>query len=125
MSHIQHTRVPAAVGPYRHTAEANGWIFVSGQIPVIPETGAVVTNDIRAATRQALANLSAVLQEAGLSLSQVLKTTVFVTDLKDFADVNEIYAEFFKAPYPARACIQVAALPKAAPIEIDAIAVRP
>ncbi len=124
MSAIQDAKVPAAVGPYRHTAEANGWAFASGQIPVNPETGVVVTNDIRAATRQSLTNLAAVLGETGLTLSNVLKTTVFVTDLKDFAAVNEVYAEFFQAPYPARACVQVAALPKSAPVEIDAIAVR-
>jgi len=117
-------KIPAAVGPYRHTAEANGWVFASGQIPVNPETGVVVTNDIRAAARQSLTNLAAVLGETGLTLRDVLKTTVFVTDLNDFAAVNEVYAEFFKPPYPARACVQVAALPKAAPVEIDAIAVR-
>ena len=124
MSKSQYAKVPAAVGPYRHTAEANGWVFASGQIPVNPETGVVVTNDIRAATRQSLTNLAAVLGATGLTLSNVLKTTVFVTDLKNFAAVNEVYAEFFQPPYPARACVQVAALPKAAPVEIDAIAVR-
>ena len=124
MSEIQHAKIPAAVGPYRHAAEASGWVFVSGQIPINPETGAVVTNDIRHATRQALANLVAVLNEMGLTLSDVVKTTVFVVDLNDFAIVNEVYAEFFKKPYPARACVQVAALPRSAPVEIDAIAVR-
>jgi len=124
MSELQRPRVPAAVGPYRHTAEANGWVFVSGQIPINPETGAVVTNDIRIATRQALTNLASVLNETGLTLSNVVKTTVFVIDLNDFASVNEVYAEFFNPPYPARACVQVAALPKSAPVEIDAIAVR-
>ena len=124
MSSYPSPKIPAAIGPYRHTAEANGWVFASGQIPVNPETGVVVTNDIRAATRQSLTNLAAVLGATGLTLSNVLKTTVFVTDLKDFAAVNEVYAEFFKSPYPARVCVQVAALPKAAPVEIDAIAVR-
>jgi len=124
MSEIQNTKIPAAVGPYRHTAEANGWVFASGQIPINPETGVVVTDDIRAATRQSLVNLSAVLGETGLTLANVLKTTVYVTDLKDFAAVNDVYAEFFKPPYPARACVQVAALPKSAPVEIDAIAIR-
>ena len=124
MSELQRPRVPATVGPYRHTAEANGWVFVSGQIPINPETGAVVTNDIRIATRQALTNLASVLNETGLTLSNVVKTTIFVIDLSDFASVNEVYAEFFKPPYPARACVQVAALPKSSPVEIDAIAVR-
>jgi len=124
MSEIQHAKVPAAVGPYRHTAEADGWVFASGQIPINPETGAVVSDDIRAATRQALTNLSAVLGEAGLTLAHVLKTTVYVTDLANFGAVNTVYAEFFNSPYPARACVQVAALPKAAPVEIDAIAFR-
>jgi 2-iminobutanoate/2-iminopropanoate deaminase len=118
-------KTPPAIGPYRHTAEANGLVFVSGQIPVDPATGTLVAGDIRSATRQVLTNLTAVLAEAGLSPSHVVKTTVFVTDLADFAAVNEVYADFFKPPYPARACVQVAALPKAAPVEIDAIAVRP
>ena len=84
----------------------------------------VVTGDIRGAARQSLINLSAVLGEAGLSLDNVVKTTVFLIDLKDFAAVNEVYAEFFKPPYPARSCVQVAALPKAASVEIEAIAAR-
>ena len=124
MSSHPSPKIPSAVGPYCHTAEANGWAFASGQIPVNPETGVVVTNDIRTATRQSLTNLDAVLGETGLTLSNVLKTTVFVTDLKNFAAVNEVYAEFFQPPYPARACVQVAALPKSAPVEIDAIAIR-
>lgn len=125
MDQGQHSSIPLAVGPYRHTAEANGWVFVSGQISTSPETGAVVTDDIRSATRQALTNLAAVLQETGLTLRNVVKTTVFVVDLKHFIGVNEVYAEFFEPPYPARSCVQVSALPKAAPVEIDAIAVRP
>ncbi|MFZ4396310.1 MAG: Rid family detoxifying hydrolase [Kiritimatiellia bacterium] len=121
-SHLK--KVPAVVGPYRHAVEAGGWVFVSGQIPVNPETGVVVTDDVREATRQALANLTAVLEESGLTLKNVVKTTVYVINLADFACVNQVYAEFFTEPCPARACVQVAALPKSVPVEIEAIAFR-
>ncbi len=124
MNRIQQTNIPVAAGPYRHFVEANGWVFVSGQIPVSAETGEVVTCDIRNATRQVLTNLTAVLGEAGLTLTNVVKTTVFVIDIKEFSAVNDVYAEFFKPPYPARACVQVAALPKGASVEIEAIATR-
>jgi len=113
---------PRAVGPYRHTARAAGLVFVSGQIPVDPATGALVETDIRAATRQVLANLAAVLAAENLALADVVKTTVYLADMGDFAAVNEVYAEAFQEPYPARACIQVAALPKGARIEIEAVA---
>jgi 2-iminobutanoate/2-iminopropanoate deaminase len=120
----QETKVPAAVGPYRAAVEADGWIFISGQLPLAPASGAVVATDIRAATRQALQNLGAVLASVGLTPRAVVKTTIYLTDLAHFAAVNAVYAEFFAAPYPARVCVQVAALPKNAPLEIDAIATR-
>ena len=124
MSQTRHWLIPKAIGPYRHVVEAGGLVFVSGQIPVNPETGDLVAGDVRAETRQALENLSAVLESSGLGLGDVVKTTVYVADISNFGVVNEVYAEFFKEACPARACVQVAGLPKGAAIEIDAIAIR-
>jgi 2-iminobutanoate/2-iminopropanoate deaminase len=115
-------KAPAAIGPYSQGIKANGMVFVSGQIPVDPATGELVT-DIAAATKQSLANLAAVLQAAGASMEQVVKTTVFLSDLKNFAAMNEVYAEFFKTNLPARSTVEVGALPKGAVVEIEAIAV--
>ena len=117
-------QVPA-VGPYSQAVEAGGFVFCSGQIPIDPRTGLLVDSDIGQATRRVLDNLMLVLAEAGLSLKDVVKTTIFLADLGDFPMVNDVYASYFKAPFPARATVQVAALPKGAMIEIDAIAVRP
>jgi 2-iminobutanoate/2-iminopropanoate deaminase len=114
--------LPRAAGPYRHAVRADGLVFVSGQIPVDPTTGGLVGDDIRAATRQVLANLAAVLAAENLTLTDVVKTTVYLADMGDFSAMNEVYAEAFHEPYPARACIQVAALPKNARIEIEAVA---
>lgn len=115
--------IPAAVGPYSAAVKANGLVFVSGQLPVDPKTGALAGNDIRALARQSLVNLSETLRAAGSSMEQVVKTTVFLTDLSDFAAVNEVYASFFSETcYPARSCFQVASLPKGSPVEIEAIA---
>ena len=122
MSQHKQSALPKAVGPYRHAVAADGLVFISGQIPVNPETGDLVTGDIRAATRQVLENLSAALGSVGLESGNVVKTTIYLADIRDFGAVNETYAEFFKDPYPARACVQVAALPKGATVEIDAIA---
>lgn len=113
---------PAAIGPYAQGIKAGGMVFVSGQIPVNPATGELVT-DIAAATKQSLSNLAAVLQAAGCSMDQVVKTTVFLSDLKNFAAMNEVYAEFFKVNPPARSTVEVGALPKGAVVEIEAIAV--
>ena len=124
MSQTLHESIPKAVGPYRHAVEANGLVFVSGQIPVDPKTNNLVTDNIRDATRQCLKNLTAVLGDVGLELRDVAKTTIYLADIKTFGEMNEAYAEFFNDPYPARACVQVAALPKGAAVEIDAIAVR-
>jgi 2-iminobutanoate/2-iminopropanoate deaminase len=123
MSPKKQASIPKAVGPYRHAVETSGLVFVSGQIPVNPATGDLVSGDIRAATRQVLENLSAVLGSAGLEPGDVVKTTIYLANIGDFGAVNEVYAAFFKDPYPARACIQVAALPKGAAIEIEAIAI--
>jgi reactive intermediate/imine deaminase len=114
---------PAPVGPYSQAIALDGLLFLSGQIPLDPKTGALCGGDIQAQTDQVLANLRAVLEAAGSSLSRVVRTTVYVTDLSEFARVNEVYARWFDSdPAPARATVQVAALPLGAAVEIDAIA---
>jgi 2-iminobutanoate/2-iminopropanoate deaminase len=119
---IQTGRAPAAIGPYSQAVRSGPWIFVSGQIPMDPETGAVNRGDIKAQTRQALKNLDAILQAAGASLDRVVKTTLYIANMDDFPHVNEAYASFFPSQPPARACVEVARLPKDAGIEIEAIA---
>ncbi len=121
---IAEKQIPA-VGPYSQAVEAGGFVFCSGQIPIDPQTGLLVDSDIGQATRRVLDNLMLVLTESGLLLKDVVKTTIFLADLGDFPIVNDIYASYFEAPFPARATVQVAALPKGAMIEIEAIAVRP
>ncbi len=115
---------PAAVGPYSQGIQAGDFIFVSGQLPVNPETGAFPSDDIKVLAEQSMKNLSAILKEAGSSLDKIVKTTIYLKDLGDFAAVNEVYASFFKGTYPARSCFEVAALPKGAKVEIEAIAVK-
>lgn len=117
-------KAPAAIGPYSQGISANGLVFVSGQIPVDPATGSFPEGDIQAMTEQSICNLEAVLAESGCTLDDVVKTTVFLKDIGDFAAMNEIYAKHFTQPCPARSAVQVAALPKGAPIEIEAIAVK-
>lgn len=124
MNAISTTNAPAAIGPYSQAIEANGTIYVSGQLPINPVTGEFAEGDIKDNARQSLNNIKAILAEAGLSMQNVAKVTVLLGDINDFAAVNEVYAEFFQAPYPARSAFAVAALPKGAPIEIEAIAVR-
>ena len=121
---ITTSAAPAPVGPYNQAVLAGGWLYCSGQIPLDPDTGAMVGNgDVAAETRQVLKNLTAVLQEAGATPAQVVRTTVFLADLGDFQTVNELYAEVFgDGVSPARACVQVAALPKGARGEIDCVA---
>jgi 2-iminobutanoate/2-iminopropanoate deaminase len=119
---IQTGRAPAAIGPYVQAVRTGPWVFVSGQIPIDPETGTVIRGDIRAQTRQALKNLDAILQAAGTSLDRVVKTTLYITNMDDFSQVNEAYAPFFPSQPPARACVQVARLPKDVEIEIEAVA---
>jgi len=116
---------PAAIGPYVQARAVAGWLFCSGQIGLDPESGTLVTGGVRPETRRALANLEAVVSAAGLTLADVVKTTIYLIDMADFADVNEVYAEVFRAPFPARATVGVASLPKSARIEIEAIARRP
>ena len=125
MVQILHTdKAPAAVGPYSQATEVNGFIFTSGQIPLIPETGELVSDDIKKATARSLDNIKAILEEAGSSLDKVLKVNIFLDDVNDFAAVNEVYAEYFTEHKPARSCVEVANLPKKALIEIEAIAVK-
>ncbi|MCX7903571.1 MAG: RidA family protein [Caloramator sp.] len=117
------TSAPAAIGPYSQGIKAGNFIFTSGQLPIDPKTGELISNDIKAAAKQCLENIKAILESGGSSLDDVVKTTVFLKDLNDFASVNEVYAEYFKEKMPARSAFQVARLPKDAIIEIEAIAI--
>ena len=122
-STIQTKNAPAAIGPYSQAVRHGSWIFCSGQVPIDPDTGALVPGDIRQQTKQVMKNLDAVLKEGGAGFEHVVKTTIYLANLADFAAVNEIYAEAFPQNPPARATVQVAALPLRARVEIDAIAV--
>ena len=126
MSNIAiHTEnAPAAIGPYSQAIQAGNTIYVSGQLPIDPATGAFAGDDITAQTRQSLTNMKNILIEAGTDMSAVVKTTVLLANIADFAAMNEVYAEFFTAPYPARAAFQVACLPKNALVEIECVAVK-
>lgn len=125
MKTIQTTKAPAAIGPYSQAVEANGFVFASGQLGINPATGEFVEGDVQAQTCQALTNARAIMNEAGLDLNNVIKTTVFLSDMANFAAMNEIYAEFFSEPYPARSAVAVKTLPKNALVEVECIAVRP
>lgn len=124
MTSITTPSAPAALGPYSQGIDAGPFVFVSGQIPVDPATGEI-PDGAAAQAERAFANVRAILAAAGLGLEYVAKTTVFLSDLADFAAVNEVYARTFAAPFPARSCVQVAALPRGARLEVEAIAVRP
>ena len=115
---------PAAIGPYSQAIQAGQTVYVSGQLPIDPATGVFAGPDIASQTRQSLTNIKAILAEAGMTMADVVKTTVLLADIGDFGAMNEVYAEFFAEPYPARAAFQVAALPKDAKVEIEAIAVK-
>lgn len=119
---IQTENAPAAIGPYSQAIKANGFVFVSGQIPIDPQTGEFVEGGIAEQTARVLKNLTAVLEAAGSSLAQVVKTTVFLADMKEFSGMNEVYATFFPSPPPARATVAAAGLPRDARVEIEAIA---
>ena len=121
---IQTNQAPAAIGPYSQAIEAGGMVFVSGQLPIDPATGEFAPGGIKEQTRQSLTNAKAILEEAGISLANVVKTTVFLADLADFAAMNEVYATYFSAPFPARSAVAVKTLPKNARVEIECIAVR-
>ena len=114
---------PKAIGPYSVAIATDTLVFVSGQLGIDPTSGSIVEGGIQAQTRTALTNLKSVLESAGSSLEQVVKTTVFLTDMAQFAEMNGVYAEFFTSDYPARSAIQVAALPKGGIVEVEAIAV--
>lgn len=119
---ISSPNAPAAIGPYSQAVASGDWLFLSGQIPLDPATGELVSGDIEVETRRVLDNLSFVLQAAGASFADLVKTTIYLTNLGDFAAVNRVYAERFGDSPPARATVQVAALPKGARVEIDGIA---
>ena len=121
---VIHTdNAPAAIGPYSQAIKAGNMLFVSGQVPFVPETMEIVEGDVQAQTRQSLTNVQAILKEAGADFSDVVKTTVFIKDMNEFALINEVYAEFFGENKPARACVEVARLPKDVKVEIEVIAV--
>jgi 2-iminobutanoate/2-iminopropanoate deaminase len=122
---IASDHAPAAVGPYSQAIRAGNLLFLSGQLGLAPETGAMAGPGVADEARQALRNLSAVLAAAGAGMDAVAKATVYLTDMADFAAVNAVYAEFFAPPFPARACIAVAALPKGGRVEIEAVALLP
>lgn len=123
MKAIQTEKAPAAIGPYSQAVDSGaGVVFVSGQLPIDPATGAFPEGGVKEQTRQSLTNAQAILNAAGLELSDVVKTTVFLADMADFAAMNEIYALFFSAPFPARSAVAVKDLPKGALIEIECIA---
>lgn len=117
-------KAPAAIGPYAQGVQAGQRVFVSGQLPIDPATGALCEGTVGDMTCQSMRNIAAILEQAGCTLADVVKTTIFLKDLEDFAQVNEAYATFFPENPPARACVQVAKLPKDARVEIEAIAVK-
>ena len=119
---IKTEKAPKAIGPYSQGIAANNFVFASGQISLDPQTGELVSGGIEDQTRQVLKNISAVLQAAGSSLGHVVKATVFLQDMNDFAAMNTVYAEFFKPPFPARAAVQMSRLPKDVKVEIEVIA---
>ncbi len=121
---IHTNSAPAAIGPYSQAIQAGGTLYVSGQIPIDPATGSFAGEDIVSQTRQCLTNIRAILAEAGYTMADVVKTTVLMTDLSEFTTMNQVYAEFFQTPYPARAAFQVAALPRDAKVEIECVAVK-
>ena len=121
---ISTTNAPAAIGPYSQAIEANGMVFVSGQLPVDPATGEFAEGGIKELTRQSLTNMKNILAEAGLTMDKVVKTTVFLADMADFAAMNEVYASFFEGVAPARSAVAVKTLPKGALVEIECIAVK-
>jgi len=119
---INTDKAPGAIGPYSQAIKANGFMFVSGQLPVVPTTGQFAEGGIVAQTKQSLENIKAILAQAGCTFADIVKTTVFIKDMNDFAVMNTMYAEYFTKDCPARACIEIARLPKDALVEIEVIA---
>lgn len=124
MQAIHTDNAPAAIGPYSQAIEVNGFVFASGQIPLDPKTGTFVEGGIKEQTRQALTNASSILKAAGTNLAHVVKTTVYLDSMDDFAAMNEVYAEFFSHPFPARSAVAVKKLPKGALVEVEVLAAK-
>ena len=124
MKVINTNKAPKAIGPYSQAIEANGLAITSGQLPIDPATGEFAPGGIKEQTRQSLTNAKAILEEAGISMANVMKTTVFLSDMNNFAAMNEVYAEFFSEPFPARSAIAVKTLPKNALVEVECIAAK-
>lgn len=124
MKPIVTSAAPAAIGPYSQAIEVNGFVYASGQLPIDPATGAFPEGGVQEQTRQSLLNVKAILEEAGLTLANVVKTTVYLADMGDFVAMNEIYSQFFSQPFPARSAVAVKALPKGALVEVEGIAAR-
>ncbi|MBO7137345.1 MAG: RidA family protein [Bacteroidaceae bacterium] len=119
---ISTKQAPAAIGPYSQAIRVGNLVYTSGQIPINPATGVFVEGGIKEQTRQSLTNVKAILEKVGLSMSNVIKTTVFMADMSDFADMNVVYAEFFTEPFPARSAVAVKSLPKGALVEVEVVA---
>lgn len=124
MKTIHTNNAPAAIGPYRQAIEVNGFIFASGQIPIDPSTGNFVEGGIKEQTKQAITNAKNILKEAGTDLAHVVKTTVYLANMADFAAMNEVYATFFQQPFPARSAVAVKDLPKGALVEVEVLAYK-
>ena len=124
MKAISTSKAPGAIGPYSQAIKVGNLVYTSGQLPIDPATGTFPEGGIKEQTRQSLTNVQAILQEAGLDMKNVVKTTVFLADMGDFADMNSVYAEFFTPPYPARSAVAVKTLPKQALVEIEVVAAR-
>ena len=122
MKVISTQKAPSAIGPYSQAIQVGNLVYTSGQIPIDPATGMIVEGGIQAQARRSLLNVKAILEEAGLTMGNVVKTTVFMADMNDFADMNAVYAEFFAEPFPARSAVAVKTLPKGALVEIEVVA---
>ena len=121
---IQTNNAPQAIGPYSQAILAGDTLYVSGQIPLIPATGNIVSDKLEEQARQVMENVKAIVEAAGMTLEQVVKTSIFMKNMDDFASINEVYSKYFPAPYPARSCVEVARLPKDVLIETEAMAVK-
>nr|WP_314754251.1 RidA family protein [uncultured Prevotella sp.] len=121
---INTEKAPAAIGPYSQAIEVNGFVYASGQLPIDPATGQFPEGGIKEQTRQSILNAQSILQAAGLDLSHVVKTTVYLDSMDDFAAMNEVYAEFFSSPFPARSAVAVEKLPKGALVEVEVLAAK-
>lgn len=123
MKAINTKNAPAAIGPYSQAIEVNGFVYTSGQLPIDPATGEFAGSDVKSQAEQSLKNVKAILEEAGLTMKNVVKTTVFLADMADFVAMNEVYSTYFSEPYPARSAVAVKTLPKGALVEIECVAV--